>query len=745
MTGPDRKGKNYNDRSQVYGGLRVKTLIKIIVGLVGLVVVVVVAAAVLVPMFFDPNDYKDELATLAKEHTGRELTIEGDIGLSVFPWIGLDLGVVELGNAPGFKAPRFARTEKVSIRLKLMPLLSKTIEMDTIVVHGLEVNVEKKADGTTNIPTAGRTGRETAKTSDSDAGEMGIAGVAIGGVDVRNGALSWSDYGSGASYTMINLAAQTGSLALGKPVDVTVSFEVAGKKPAMNGRVEFSAEVLSDLAKQLHKVSGLDLEVNLTGPSLPNGALAAQVNANATADLAKGTAVLSDLKIAVGDLNLSGALNLAGLDGAPTFKGNITLAQFDPKALMGTLGMAPIKTADDKVLRALSAKFALSGNASRAALNPLNVRIDDSTLKGKIELVDFARSALRFELELDAIDADRYLPAASESSASPASPGGGAAGASPIPLDTLRGIDAAGNLRIGKLKIAKLTTSQILVTLNAKDGLVRLNPVRAKLYEGEYSGDMKLDARGKVPALSINESLKGVKAGPLLTDLQGEDRLNGTTNLTASLTAQGAGSEAMKQSLNGRIRFDFLDGAIKGLNVAQMLRDAQAKLKGGSAGGAKGANQTDFSELGGTINIKNGLATNTDLSAKSPFLRIAGKGQASLVKETINYGLTTSVVASGAGQGGNDLKDLAGIDIPIKVTGTFSEPSYGLDFQALAGAFASSKASALVDKQKEAITKKAEDAIGAKLGGKLGGVLGGKSEGGGTDKIGGALKGLFKN
>jgi AsmA protein len=738
-------GQNYNDWSQVYGGSRVKTLIKIIVGLVGLVVVVVVAAAVLIPMFFDPNDYKDELATLAKEHTGRELTIEGDIGLSVFPWIGLDLGVVELGNAPGFKAPRFARTEKVSIRLKLMPLLSKTIEMDTITVHGLEVNVEKKADGTTNIPTAGGTGGETPQTSDSDAGETGIAGVAIGGVDVRDGALSWSDYGSGASYTINNLAAQTGSLALGKPVDVTVSFDVAGKKPAMNGRVEFSAEVLSDLAKQLHKVSGLDLKVNLTGASLPNGALTAQVNANATADLAKGTAVLSDLKIAVGDLNLNGALHMAGLDGAPTFKGDMTLAQFDPKALMGTLGMAPIKTADDKVLRALSAKFVLSGNSSRAALNPLSVRLDDSTLKGKLELVDFARSALRFDLELDAIDADRYLPAASESSVSAATPGGAAAGASPIPVDTLRGLDAAGNLRVGKLKIAKLTTSQILVTLKAKDGLVRLNPVTAKLYEGAYSGDIKLDVRGKVAAFSVNESLNGVKAGPLLTDLQGEDRLNGTTNLTASLTARGAGPEAMKQSLNGRIRFDFLNGAIKGLNVAQMLRDAQAKLTGGSAGGAKGPNQTDFSELGGTINLKNGLATNTDLSAKSPFLRIAGKGQASLVKETINYGLTTSVVASGAGQGGNDLKNLAGIDIPIKVTGTFSEPSYGLDFQALAGAFASSKASALVNKQKEAITKKAKDAIGGKLGDKLGGVLGGKSDGGSTDKVGGALKGLFNN
>ena len=82
-----------------------KALLKIVAAAAALVVVLVLAAVVFVPLIFDPNDHKDEIAALAKERMGRDLTIQGDIGLTVFPWVGIELGVVELGNAPGSRRP----------------------------------------------------------------------------------------------------------------------------------------------------------------------------------------------------------------------------------------------------------------------------------------------------------------------------------------------------------------------------------------------------------------------------------------------------------------------------------------------------------------------------------------------------------------------------------------------------------------------------------------------------------------
>ena len=182
----------------------------------------------------------------------------------------------------------------------------------------------------------------------------------------------------------------------------------------------------------------------------------------------------------------------------------------------------------------------------------------------------------------------------------------------------------------------------------------------------------------------------------MLKDLQGEDRLTGTGNVEAKLSAVGADPEAMKKTLNGTAGFAFTDGAINGINIPEMIRDAKAKVLGGGGSGASGPAKTDFSELTGTFQVKNGFVTNQDLSAKSPLLRISGKGNADLPKEVIDYRATATVVASAEGQGGEELQDLAGIPIPIKITGTFADPQYGLDFEALAAAIAKSKATDLL-------------------------------------------------
>ena len=116
----------------------------------------------------------------------------------------------------------------------------------------------------------------------------------------------------------------------------------------------------------------------------------------------------------------------------------------------------------------------------------------------------------------------------------------------------------------------------------------------------------------------------------------------------------------MKQTLNGKLGFAFTDGAVKGFNLAAMLRKAQAQLNGQPAPEETGPNQTDFSELSGTASVTNGIMRNRDLLAKSPLLRVQGEGDIDLPKETLDYLVTAKVVKSIEGQGGKDLADLKG-------------------------------------------------------------------------------------
>ncbi|MBQ0725479.1 MAG: AsmA family protein, partial [Cycloclasticus sp.] len=118
-------------------------LLKIIVGLLLLVVV----AVIVVPFVIDPNDYREQIQSVVKDKTGRDLVINGDLSLSVFPWIGVGVKDASLSNASGFKAKHFAEIKEANIKVKLLPLLSQQVEVSTVVLNGLRLNLEKNKAG----------------------------------------------------------------------------------------------------------------------------------------------------------------------------------------------------------------------------------------------------------------------------------------------------------------------------------------------------------------------------------------------------------------------------------------------------------------------------------------------------------------------------------------------------------------------------------------------------------------------
>jgi len=245
------------------------------------------------------------------------------------------------------------------------------------------------------------------------------------------------------------------------------------------------------------------------------------------------------------------------------------------------------------------------------------------------------------------------------------------------------------------------------------------------MYEGSYNGDITLDVRNKKPRLSVNERITGVQAGPLLLDLTGNDRLQGKADMTAKFTGTGITPDELKQSVSGNAEFSFTDGAVKGVNIASLIRIAQAQLKGQPVPSSDQPDQTDFAVLKGTARVTRGLVENNDLTLQSPFLRISGQGQTHLAKETIDYTLTTKLVGSLEGQGGEGLEELKGVSIPVRIGGTYSKPTYTPDIGAALSEAAKARVEEKIDQKKEKLKEKIEEKIGDKLGDEL-------------------LKGLFK-
>jgi uncharacterized protein involved in outer membrane biogenesis len=362
--------------------------------------------------------------------------------------------------------------------------------------------------------------------------------------------------------------------------------------------------------------------------------------------------------------------------------------------------------------KASNVNINLNADGEKLSLNPLIAKVDDSQINANVGINQFSNPIYNFDIKIDRLDADKYITKTSAKST----------GDTLIDLSALKKLNATGEAKIGWLKLANVKTENVNLGLKAGEGIATLSPFSANLYQGSIS--LKVDARA-TPSIIFKQNMKSVSIGPLLVDAINNDMLSGKGTVNIDVTTQGNSVAALKKGLLGNASLSLVDGALKGVDIAGSIRDLKNKINilGKKDANADKNKKTDFSELSASFDIKNGVAHNEDLAMKAPVLRLAkgdSRGDIDIGNERINYIAKPTVVKSLKGQGGAELDDLSGFAIPIKITGTFADPKYGMDFTAIGATLAQSK---LLDK------------VGGEKGAAVKEILGG-------DKIEG-LKGLL--
>ncbi|TVO77079.1 MAG: AsmA family protein [Sedimenticola selenatireducens] len=698
-------------------------LFKIIGGFLVVIVVLVVAAVIILPMVVDPNDYKDEIITQVKEQTGRDLKIAGDLKLSVFPWLGVDIGGLELSNAKGFGDKPFAVVNSAAVRVKLMPLLSKQLEVDTIGLEGLALNLAKSKSGATNWDDLAKEGDDTPKDNQEQTGGAGLEGFVIGGVDISNANISWDDASTGQHYTVDQFYLKSGAIQSGNPVSLELGAQLQSKEPELKAKIKLEGTVSLEEAAKRMQVKGLNLQVDATSPLLKQGAMSLNLAADVGMTLDGQSLSVDGLIITSDALKLTGNLKGSNLAAKPAFSGSLNLAELNLREWLTGQGIAVPETADPQVLTRFMASLEVATKGDVTQLNKLAIGLDDTKINGSASLKG---SAIGFAVDVDSINVDRYLPPVKETpktAGEGSTAGAKSAGDEPLlPIDTLRSLNLNGTLKIGQMIINKLTAKQVEVTVKANQGKINLNQKIGAFYQGSFAGQVDLDVAGKTPIMHINKQAKDIQAGPLLKDLIEKDKFDGTGNFQAKLQTTGNSVNAIKRGLNGDLSFRFENGTVKGFNLAQMIREGKAKLKGDKLPADSAPAQTDFSEMSGSAIIKQGVLNNQDLLAKSPYLRVTGAGQVNLVAETLDYIVKTVIVSTAAGQGGEGLEELEGIPIPVKLTGPYASPKYAIDWaQVVTGSQKAkleekkAEVKQQVDEKKEETKKKLEDKLKSKL------------------------------
>jgi len=657
--------------------------------LVTLVLVIGIGIAALVYLV-DWSDQKERIQALVKTHTGRDLEIAGDLSPSVFPWAGFSVGGITLSNAAGFGDEPFARIGSADVKVELLPLLKRTVNIRTVTLAGLELDLQRAADGSTNwddlvdgTSTTTRTEPDAEGdaevTTEVEGNTATIAALAVGGIDVSDANVRWRDAQAGMDATLSSFDLQTGAIALNAPFELTTDFAVASDSMELSADVEGAAEVTLDLESQTYTLNGFTLDTLARGAAFPGGELAASLGLSAVAALGEQRVDVSALSMKALGIELDGQLAVSDLDSVPQITGRLASNDIDPGELFATLGIEPPVTADPDVLSSASLSLNLLASPESVAVNDLVVTLDEATLSGTLGMpsLNGAVPPLRFDLALDAIDVDRYLPPQPEGERTPPAdePQAPTGGDTPIelPEQLLRELDVDGVLRIGSLIVSGLETTDIEIPVKAAGGRVGVEGMSASLYEGALQAAAGVDVTGDTPRYTVQSALDGIQAEPLLGDLTGDDSfLSGAGRFEVDIVTTGDTVDALTSALNGNFGTAFSDGSINGINIGYQLRRARAVLSGQSLSADEQNVKTDFSSLSVSGRFDDGVMSSSDLDMRSPLLRIGGDGAVDLPGEAIDYVLTLLVSGTAEGQGGKDLEALRGLELDVPIRGTFA-------------------------------------------------------------------------
>ena len=611
-------------------------------------VVIIIAALLIAPAFIDIRDYKPRVEKLIAEKTGRPFSIGDDLRLSLFPWAGISLSALQLGNTPQFAEKEFITIKSFEVRVKLLPLIFKDIQIKRFILNTPQIILVKNKDGRVNWSQPGElkeqpSAEKSQKTSTSAKADTGlpIKNLTVGDFSIKNGSIIWIDHSANVrkEITGVNMGLQ--EVSLDRPLKLSFSALVNDQPLSINGTV------------------------GPLGRDFKQATIPLDLNFEAFKQLVLG------IKGSLSNLGSNPGIDLA-----------LDLKPFSPRKLLASLGQKlPLTTSDPQALDRAGLKANLKGNQTKIAVSNAVLSLDESTLNFTLNASDFSKPNLAFDLNLDQINLDRYLPPKSEKQPAAEKPTEKKpTEKKPPDYAPLRKLILDGRIKIGKLVANKAKIEDLIMHITAQNGIINLDPLKLNMYQGNVSGMSKVNVQKESPQTNINLDAKNIQVGPLLKDVLQKDVLEGVANARFTVAMTGDNGAMIKKTLNGEGQLVFNDGAIVGIDLAGMVRNVKAAF--GLEQKPVQRPRTDFSEIEAPFTIVNGVINTPATSLKSPLLRITAAGSANLVNETLDFRVEPKVVGTIKGQG--DTAQHSGLMVPVLVSGTFSKPKFAPDLAGLA-------------------------------------------------------------
>ena len=316
-----------------------KKALKITGIVVGVLVLLVIVLALTLPFLINPNRFKDDIAAAVKERTGRELVIQGDIKLSIFPWLGLQIGPMELSNAQGFGGAPFAAINETDVHVHFWPLLHRSVEVGEVKLDGLTLDLELDATGHNNWQDISEHLTRNAVGGGGDRAESGRSSLSFEGLSVTDSQVRWTNAVKHQQYTVSDFTLTMGAFAPTLPVSVESAFDFTGTNPAVQGHVDFHGSAVADLAHRLYSSDASKLELQAKGEAVPGGQMDATLQwEHAAVNLDTGAAALNGFTAGLYGMQVKVDAQGKDIPKDASYTGTLKIDRFAPRDVLKALG-----------------------------------------------------------------------------------------------------------------------------------------------------------------------------------------------------------------------------------------------------------------------------------------------------------------------------------------------------------------------------------------------------------------------
>lgn len=671
-----------------------KRLVKALGASFALVVLILAGGVFYITSVMDPNDYKPRIEQLAFEHAGINLTIEGDISWSLYPWLGMETGSIRLAYPD---KPELARLDAAQVSLQLMPLFSGRVEMSDLILEGLSVTLSKDSNDNVNWMTDNNLTQQLSSeasnqsidtTAETNTRNQGRAApeIDIASIQLSNARIEYTDLVENTRIELSELSLSSGRIVIDDAIPVEIGFNLRlfdGADTRVEARSQVNTQLTITKDFQTVTLAKLRSKTLLSGSQLPKNLPELSVNSDVILNLSHESLSFNTLTVMLGALKADGNLQVTNFE-KPELSGSLQALPFNLKTFMGQLGQTLPKLNDETTLESFSLSTQFQGNLEHIALNPLTLSLDTTQLNGHAA-VQLSSGHLTLALKGNTLDVDRYMPNDSQSTSDITSTSPAVAGQSTstdggwprdelFALDPLRALNLSLNLDMEGLTIAQRTLTQPGITLKANNGVINLERLTTQVYSGRISATGNLDARNETAKIQLQTQIVNIQLGQLLKEMADSEVFSGLFNANADITSSGQSIHSMINTLNGQANIEMKEGILEGINMAQTVCQGIQTVTALGVNPRQVDRSTPFADLTGLFRIRNGIVENNDLTALLDAMRLRGQGQVNLPTQSIDYRLGFTLMENLFQQTCSVNNRLEGLELPVDCKGQFDTP-----------------------------------------------------------------------